>query len=386
MPTAALTRRGRIVLGICLVGTVMAFVVGGRSINAVVIPGVVALAAGYVQVSRIEPPGVRRSGLDNGFVGETRDIDLTFHGDSPGRPVERSFVAHVQDRLDDGMTGPEAAVRVSIGDEAARYRVRYTDRGDQAFGPVDVTATDVLGLFEKRLVLDDRDGVVVYPECHPVPAWFRRGLYADEALGESRQREEFDRLREYARGDALRDIHWPATAKHDDLVVKEFAAETEHRRVSVAGGTGTTRTDDAADVLASASASLSLALLDDGIPVELSLPAGDVDVRPGRRGRREVLELAARTGTGTVAESARADVHIEADSADAAISVDGVTVDFADLRSEAAAKLGTSSDDTRPASDASSRTGPQRDGTAATNAEHDDAQPSVAAGDGGRSR
>ncbi|MFC6754669.1 DUF58 domain-containing protein, partial [Halorubrum tibetense] len=246
MAITALTRRGRIVAGVCLVGTVMAFVVGGRSLNAVVIPGIVALVAAYVQVDRIKPPGVRRSGLADGFVGESHDVRLEFHGDSPGLPVEHSFVARVTDRLDDGLISPDEPVRTAVGDGAATYRVHYTDRGGQGFGPVDVTATDVLGLFEKRLVVDDRDRVTVYPECHSVPAWFRRGLYADEALGESRQREEFDRLREYARGDALRDIHWPATAKHDDLVVKEFAAETEHRRVSVAGGTGKARASAAA--------------------------------------------------------------------------------------------------------------------------------------------
>ena len=332
MAITALTRRGRIVAGVCVVGTVMALVVGGRSLNAVVIPSAVALGAAYLQVSRIDPPGVRRSGFADGFVGETHEIRIQFHGDRPGTPVETEFIADVSDRLDGGLVGPNDPIRTTVGGGSATYRVRYRNRGGQRFGPVDVVATDVLGLFEKRLVVDVQDRVVVYPECHPVPAWFRRGLYADTALGESRQREEFDRLREYARGDSLRDVHWTATAKHDDLIVKEFAAETEHRRVSIAGETDGTRAAAAAVVLASASASLALALLDEGIPVELSLPAGEVDVRPGPRGRRDVLELAARTGTGTVADPDEADVRIEAGTVDARIRADGVDVGFSDLK------------------------------------------------------
>jgi len=349
MAVTALTRRGRVVLGVCLVGTVMALVVGGRSLNAVVIPGVVALVAAYLQVSRVDPPGAVRSGLTDGFVGETHEIRIEFNGGGLGIPVEPPFVGLVADRLDEGLVGPDEEIRTAIGNEPATYEVRYQDRGGQGFGPIDVAATDVLGLFRKRMVLDSHDRVVLYPECYPVPAWFRRGLYADDALGESRQREEFDRLREYARGDSLRDVHWPATAKHDDLVVKEFAAETERRRVSIVGGTGNRRATAAADVLARASASLALSLLDDGIPVDLSLPAGEVDAEPGRRGRRTVLELAARTGTGTISDSEEVDVRIEADTADARIHANGTAVDFSALTTEAeATAAGTTEDGNGP--------------------------------------
>ena len=312
----------------------MAVVVGGRSLNAVVLPGLIALGAGYLQVSRLDSPSVHRTGVADGFVGESREIGLEFHGGQRGIPVDRSFVADVYDRVDDGIEGLAAPVRTAVGDEPVSYQARYRRRGDHGFGPVAVDATDLFGLFTRRLIVRDRDQVVVYPPCHRVPAWFRQGLYADEAVGTSREREEFDRLREYARGDSLRDIHWPATAKHDELVVKEFAAETERRRVSIAGETVEAGTEPAADLLASATASLALSLLDDGVPVEVTLPCGTVDAEPGPRGRRRVLELTAHVGPGQLAERETADVRIVAHETDARINAEGVTVDFSALRED----------------------------------------------------
>ncbi|RAW44320.1 DUF58 domain-containing protein [Halorubrum sp. 48-1-W] len=340
---ASLTRRGRVVLGVCLVGAVMTVAVGGRSLNAVVLPGVVALAAGYLQVSRLEPPNARRSGITGGHVGEARAVRIDFHGDAPGSPVERRFVADVRDRLDYGLEAEYDArggTRTAVGDEAATYRLRYVERGERRLGPVEVTATDVLGLFRRRLTVDVRDRVVAYPRLYAIPAWFRRGLYADEALGASRQREEFDRLREYARGDSLRDVHWPATAKHDELVVKEFAAETDRRRVSVAGGTRYSADDDAADVLASAVASLGCSLLDDGIPVDVRLPAGEVAAEPGPRGRRALLELAARTGPGPIEDPDDADVSVVAERNDARIDAEGRTVRLSELETVTTGRSG----------------------------------------------
>lgn len=332
MSTITVTRRGRVAVGVCVLGVVMALAAGGRSLNAVILPGVVALVAGYYQVARLDDPGVQRRRPPDGVVGETHEVRLSFHGDGPGDPVSPSYPAAVTDRVDDGLEGPEAPVRTSIGTEPASYRVRYLRRGERRLGPVGVTATDVFGLFERRTVVDEVDTVIAYPKWYPLPAAFRRRLYAAEAVGRSRQREEFDRLREYARGDPLRDVHWPTTAKHDEIVVKEFAAETERRRVSIAGGTVRDRTGD--DALASATASLALGLLNDGVPVDVTLPAGEVSVEPGPHGRRAVLELAALTGPGSV-DVDETDVHVVADSRGARYRIADRTVAFDDLRKAA---------------------------------------------------
>lgn len=325
---ASLTRRGRIALGGCVLGALMAVVVGGRSLNAVVVPAAVALIAGYLQVARLEYPDVRRTGLTDGFAGETRTVTIEFFWPDAHTAARSRFVGTVRDDLAAGLTrhdDHDGSTRVAIGDEPARYRVRYTARGEHRVGPLTVTATDVLGLWRRRSRIDDTDSVLVYPSCVPVSERLRRELSGETPDGDHR-RGEFDRLREYARGDPLRDVHWPSTAKRDDLVVKTFTADTPDRRVSLVGETrvspdgaadAATDTPDAtaeanADALAAAVASIGLELLADGVGVDVTLPGGAVAVDPGPRGRRALLELAARTGPGSTSDPADADVHLVA--------------------------------------------------------------------------
>ncbi|WP_283401839.1 DUF58 domain-containing protein [Halorubrum sp. DM2] len=356
--TASLTRRGRVAGVAGLVAVASALVAGGRALDAVVLPVAVALAAGYVQVSRVETPPVRHVPPPDGFVGETRDVRLEFgsgatRGDGT---ASLSFLADIHVRVDEGLDGPTTPIRASVGTEPISYRVTYRRRGERVLGPIDLTVTDVFGLFERDLVVDETAAVIVYPPRDPIPTGFRRALRAADAVDVSREREEFDRLREYTRGDAVRDVHWATTAKRDEIVVKEFAAETARNQVTIAGGTAVSGGDEitgfgtadrgdgsaddrppsaaAADELARATVSLALALLDDGVPVEVALPAGRASASPGGRGRREVLELAARTGPGTVTDD-DADVTVIADTSGARFRTGDRSVSFADLRREA---------------------------------------------------
>ncbi|SDF45497.1 Protein of unknown function DUF58 [Halorubrum xinjiangense] len=345
--TPALTRRGRVAGVVGLVAAASALAAGGRALDAIVIPVAIALAAGYVQVSRVDAPAVRHVTPADGFVGETREVGLEFGPDAvrDGSAAGPSFLADIRVRVDEGLDGPTAPIRASVGTEPVSYHVTYRERGERTLGPVELTVTDVFGLFERELVADETAAVTVYPPRDPIPARFRRGLYAVDAVDVSRRREEFDRLREYTRGDAVRDVHWATTAKRDEIVVKEFAAETARNRVTIAGGTEVRGGEElsgfgdadrpvsaiAADELARATASLALALLDDGVPVDVRLPAGRVSAAPGGRGRREVLELAARTGPGTVTDEA-ADVTVVAEADGARFRTGDRSVSFADLR------------------------------------------------------
>ena len=361
--TTALTRRGRVTGLVGLVAVASALAAGGRALDAVVLPAAIALAAGYVQVSRVDAPAVRHVAPADGFVGETRAVRLEFGpeaADGGGSSV--SFLADVRVRVDEGLDGPTAPIRTSVGADPVSYRVTYRKRGERTLGPIDLTVTDVFGLFEREIEVDGTESVTVYPPRDAIPTRFRRDLRAADAVDTNREREEFDRLREYSRGDAVRDVHWPTTAKRGEVVVKEFAAETEGNRVSVAGWTDVVdeaETDDdvpewfgldeddsddgptpsavAADELARATASLALALLDDGVPIDLRLPDGEVSAAPGERGRRDVLELAALTGPGSVGDES-ADVTAVADADGVRFRTGDRTVSFAELRREAEAE------------------------------------------------
>jgi uncharacterized protein (DUF58 family) len=109
----------------------------------------------------------------------------------------------------------------------ARYEVSCRNRGVFPVGPASVVVTDPLALTEHRTTGGRVDHLIVYPRVEPL-----RGLPAvrgiDAALEATRPTfaptggDEFFTLREYQTGDDLRKVHWPSSAKRDDLIVKQL--------------------------------------------------------------------------------------------------------------------------------------------------------------------
>ncbi|OYR80376.1 DUF58 domain-containing protein, partial [Halorubrum sp. E3] len=115
--TPELTRRGRVAGVVGLVAAASALAAGGRALDAIVIPVAIALAAGYVQVSRVDVPAVRHVTPPDGFVGETREVRLEFGPEAArdGEASSPSFLADVRVQVDAGLEGPTAPIRASVG-------------------------------------------------------------------------------------------------------------------------------------------------------------------------------------------------------------------------------------------------------------------------------
>ena len=106
------------------------------------------------------------------------------------------------------------------------FRLRGTRRGRAAVPPPVLAAT-FHGLAERILESGGPSEVAVIPDLRAVGrlhAELNRfalrgyGSRMSARLGKGR---EFDRLREYVRGDEFRDIAWKASARHDKLIVRE---------------------------------------------------------------------------------------------------------------------------------------------------------------------
>lgn len=111
------------------------------------------------------------------------------------------------------------------------YHVEPLRRGKNRFRRVFLQMKSRLGLWT---VYDERDihqEVRIYPDIkavHGVELLARRNRLADTGIRLSRLKgrgTEFDRLREYRRGDEFRSIDWKATSRHQELISREYVVE-----------------------------------------------------------------------------------------------------------------------------------------------------------------
>ena len=107
------------------------------------------------------------------------------------------------------------------------YSIDCYRRGVWKIGPIEVISQDALGFFRMKKALNVISNIVVYPALFRVFAfpplasgsvsWM--GVETAKISGDS---HEFFGVREYQRGDAISRIHWPSTARHNKLIVKQF--------------------------------------------------------------------------------------------------------------------------------------------------------------------
>ena len=134
-------------------------------------------------------------------------------------------------RLRDAVTGTAGAeLLVPPLDKgaasAASYRLPTDRRGVLQVGPLRVVVGDPFGLVQSTVEAAPRVDVTVLPrvdDVRPVPLTTGHdplaGVLQPHALG--RTGDDFYALRAYVVGDDLRRIHWPSTARHDELLVRQ---------------------------------------------------------------------------------------------------------------------------------------------------------------------
>jgi len=319
-----LTRRGWALTTVAVGAFVMAAWFSARSLNAVVGPALVALAAGWFQVKRVGQPELHTETPEYGFAGETVTVSLDFDATTP-------LAGTVRLRAADGLDVQDSEVETTVADDPVTFDVALRERGVRSVGPVEVVAEDVLGVWSETYTYPVTSELVVFPEIHRLQdASDLAALHREFGLG---GRDRFDQLREYERGDPLRDVHWKSSAKRpdEDLVVMEFEANEEREQVELLAEAEGGRMDDVAE----AAASVLTYLLDTGLAVGLTVPGGRVEPGAGEDHRTELLTLLARTNPGTVGDRRRegADVLVQgrADEDEVTVSIGDRTVTFGQL-------------------------------------------------------
>jgi uncharacterized protein (DUF58 family) len=318
-----LTRRGTAAVGVAIAAVGMGWLFGSRSLNAIAVTAVVAIAVGAIQLRIADPPTVDRSKPRSGFPGDRRSISLRMTG-------SRGTLVRVTDSLPDGLASADNGATGAIPFET-EYEVTLTGRGRHRVGPATVRVRDPFGLLEKAYDVGNPTPLLVYPTIHDVSG--STALTAIIEQARTPERQEIDHLREYVPGDPLRDIAWKASAKRlPDFVVTEFAGQETTGTVEIAASATQSTIDEAA----SAVASIAVFLLEGGLEVGITLPDGRLEPDRGPRHRDALLRALAETGPGAVPEATweSADVQVAGKRRGVRIGFEGHSMFYGQLRGQ----------------------------------------------------
>ena len=186
-------------------------------------------------VLRLATPDCRRDVAGSLALGAWSGVRLRLH--NRGRwPVTLEVFDHFPSQLAaNGMPGraridPHGWVDMS-------YEIRPLERGELCFSPGQARLNSPLGLWQRRVVLGEKQCIRVYPDFAAVANY---ALLATDnrlsALGiRLRQRRgeglEFNQLREYRKGDSLRQVDWKATSRLGKLISREYQDERDQQIV-----------------------------------------------------------------------------------------------------------------------------------------------------------
>lgn len=158
------------------------------------------------------------------------------------------------------------------------YRLPSTRRGVHRLGPLELRLEDPLGLAFSPRVTALESSLTVHPNYELLPV---RGASAhrdyDRRLSQpliGAGGNEFYMLREYVPGDDLRHVHWPTTARVDDLVIRQPERLRRGRLTVVADLRATVQDERSVEPALSAVASLAMSALGSGLQVRVVTTAG----------------------------------------------------------------------------------------------------------------
>jgi uncharacterized protein (DUF58 family) len=224
---------------------VLAFVAASVALVAGYVPGVDAawigidaLLVSLCGVDMLAGRGKRieaeRSAADIFSVGRPNAVTIALYNRS-----DRRITGTVMDDPLDEATAEGLPGEFDIpprGTAKLRYEITPKRRGKRSFRAVTIRYALPMGLLHRQERIELPEDVDVYPDVHAARAleMLRRQGREDARLGSLRVRggdTEFERLRPYQRGDEMKHVDWRASARRDDLVARQYQAESNQNVV-----------------------------------------------------------------------------------------------------------------------------------------------------------
>ena len=225
------TRRGWAALGGGSTLIVLWVLFGERLMLAAGVFLLLAVAGGIVYVrSTVPRVGVtRRLSPFQVHDGDRAIVDVSV---STSRKIAQAVIVDEIPRLGSARF---VANRIEPGDPIhARHEVTCHPRGVYPVGPAVVQVRDPFALTETAGVAGTIDRLVVFPAVEDFDG-LPMGRGHDSSVNTARSGfahtggDDFFTLREYQHGDDLRRVHWPSTARRDELMIRQLELPWQSR-------------------------------------------------------------------------------------------------------------------------------------------------------------
>ncbi len=253
-----------------------------------------AVLAGAAMVFRRPQVTVRREVLPDRVERGHPALARLLVG-NPGERRQPGFTAR-----EHGEHGADLAVPVrplAPGAEATyHYELPTRRRGRFTVGPLVLERADPLGLVRRPLPAGDTATLWVFPKLHPVralasghPRHHHEGATTDDSLRGSADLRD---VREYVVGDEVRHLHWKATARTGQLMVRDYV-DPEHPRFTLLLDTrAKVLAEDEFEEAAELAASLAYAAATAGHRCRLITSTGeDLTVAGGTQATRRLMDV-----------------------------------------------------------------------------------------------
>lgn len=226
-----LTGRGVAVLAIAAVcfgigqwlGYPVLRALGGAALGAVLAAVLVTARRPRVAVSREVYPD---------RVGRGRPAFARLRVDNPSAQRRHGELT-ADDRVGSGFQAVTVRALAPGAQAVYHYELPTDRRGRFEVGPLTLRRADPLGLSRSSQTAGDTTTLWVHPRVHPVrelaggrPRHHHEGRSSDDPLHGSLDLRE---VREYVVGDEVRHLHWKATARTGQLMVREFTDPEQPR-------------------------------------------------------------------------------------------------------------------------------------------------------------
>lgn len=228
-----LTQRGRIFVVLAIIMFIGAYAAGNRELQLVasLLACLVVFSLAFVRVRRLRLSAERTFSPPIVAAGASATVALRI----TNLAATRSASADWRDQLPwwpwsspSGVLAPLAPSGLrfsSRNSRALHYVVTPPRRGIFEIGPLDVSLADPFALVHGDAALAGTHRLIVTPQLVALPdagLAFTAGDGHARLVQRSASGNDDDLMtREYRRGDALRRVHWRASARHGELMVRQ---------------------------------------------------------------------------------------------------------------------------------------------------------------------